>query len=236
MAQVNKNLILDKVEETGYAYYIVYELDGKTRLDQNIEDTEANPTKTRQQLEDFFNSTEGTVIVQLQAFDNMQGKPANRMLKMQTRLSGTQTMQTGVNGANGTDIERLMNLQAENHRQQLDHLNEQHKRDLEILEIRRELQAQKESSFLDKHGDKIAGLLPYLINGLNPAAAAPVINGTPTEAAPIAQLLERLAAADPNYIQHLEQLVILAETNPAMYAQGINMINSLNTPQNDSKE
>jgi hypothetical protein len=227
MAQVNKNLILDKVEETGYPYYIVYELDGKTRLDQNIEDTEANPTKTRQQLEDFFNSAEGTVIVQLQAFDNMQGKPANRMLKMQTRLTGMQTMQTGVNGANGTDIERLMNLQAENHRQQLDHINEQHKRDLEILEIRRELQAQKESSFLDKHGDKIAGLLPYLINGLNPAAAAPIINGTPTEAAPITELLERLAAADPNYLQHLEQLVILAETNSTMYAQGVAMIGNL---------
>jgi hypothetical protein len=240
MAQVNKEFVLNKVEETGYPYFIIWELDNKTRLFQNIDDKEANVTKTRQVLEEFFNATEGTIIVQLQAFDNMQGKATNQMLKIQTRLtSGNQpTMQQNINGPHGTDIERILNLQAENHRQAIEHIREQHKRDLEMMDIKRELEAQKNSNFLEKHGETlINGLAPYLFPQLlkSAAAAAPIINGAPknvevttTEAEnKLEQLLKRWHAIEPNFIDHIEIMVNLAENNPIMYNQGLSIITTL---------
>ena len=241
MAQVSKEFILNKIEENGYPYFIIWELDNKTRLFQNVDDAEANVTKTRQLLEEFFAATEGTIIVQLQKFDNMQGKSTNQMLKVQTRLTpgNHATMQTNINGPHGTDIERILNLQAENHRQAIEHIKEQHKRDLDILELKRAMQAQKDSNFLDKHGETlINGLAPFLFPQLMKAAgaAAPIINGTPepievttTEDAEnkLEKLLQRWHAIEPNFIEHIEILVNLAETNQTMYNQGLAIIKNL---------
>lgn len=230
MAQVSKEIILQQPEEQNLPYFIIWDLDGKTRIYQNLEDPEANPIKTRNLLSDFFEKTSGTVIVQLQAKDSMRGGDTRQTVKMQTHLSGQNygNQAPAISGVpSGANIEQILQMQRENHAQQIKHLEEQHRRDLEILEIRRELQEAKNDDFFSKHGETIAGLLPLLFKG--GAMPAPVINGIPETQAPtdINQLLNRWQAVDKDYLNNLEKLIILAETKPEAYNQGINLINGM---------
>lgn len=233
MAQISKSVILDKVEEMALPYFIVWDADGKTRLYQNLEDDEANPSRSRALLSEFMDSTSGTVIVQLQAKKAMNQGDTRQIVKMTTYLNGSTAVGsingTHANGSTGTDIERILQLQKENFELQLKAIEAQHKRDIEMMELKREIQEVKNQDFFEKHGDKIAGLLPYLLNRGAAATASPIVNGTEVEADqnPVLSIIERLAHVDENYLQNLEMLATLAEQKPEMYAQGVAMIKNL---------
>lgn len=227
MAQVSKQIILNKVEEMQLPYFIVWDADGKTRLYQNIEDTEASPTRSRNLLSEFMDNTSGTVIVQLQAKPAMNQGDVRQIVKMQTYLSGTGSAAQSINGPQGTDIERILQMQKENFELQLKAIQEQNARTIEMMELKREIAEIKNQDFFEKHGDKIAGLLPYFLNrGAAISQAAPIINGT-TEENPVLAIIERLSHADQNYLENLTMLATLAETKPEMYSQGVAMIKTL---------
>lgn len=254
MAQVTKDFILNKIEELDYPFFCIYDADGKTRLYHNYQDETPTSSEARGKLIEAFENMSGNVTVelkkQIKAGGDVRQMVTYRCNVAPNNFNGS-TIKP-VNGIMGTDIERLLQLQAENHKLQIEHLQAQHKRDIEMMDLKRQIEAVKNGDFFERHGDKIIGALPYILNGLtgkpNMPVAGPIVNGpahpdnnthdvheatetVATDLTPEQQQLESLLmrwhAVDPEFLINLEKLVILAETKPEMYKLGLNTINNL---------
>ncbi len=230
MASIPLNIILEKIEELKYPYFIVWHQDGKTRMYQNLDDAEATPERSRALLESFLKHTSGTVQITLQAKSAMNQGDTRAKVHFTCYLPGAGTSAPADPFISGTgshqNTDKLLELQRINYENQIAALREQHRRDLEMEALKREMKEIKESDFFTKHQDTIAGLLPLLFRG----GATPVtaVAGIPeTEEGPAMAILEQLSQLDPEYLKHLEMLCKLAQNNPEMYRQGINMIEKM---------
>ncbi len=247
MAQVTREFILNQIEKLDYPYYTIYAMDGKTRIAQNINETDPTSAEARGQIMEAMENISGNVIIELKK-SIKAGGDVRQMVTYQTNLApanfGIKGIAPSTASGNTADIERLLQLQAENFQLQIKNIQEQHKRDLELADLKRQMADLKNSDFLERHGEKLIGYIPYILNGLagkpTMPVAGPVVNGHPAEETTTAtveeatpeqqkleELLRRMFAVDPDFLINLEKLVHLAEEKPEMYKMGLTTINSL---------
>jgi hypothetical protein len=249
MAQVTQEFILNKVEELDYPFFCIYDADGKTRLYHNYQVDSPTSTEARGQLIEAFEAISGNVTVELKK----QIKAGGDVRQMVTYKCNLSSNNYGVNGMKpvttqvGPDVDRLLQLQADNFRIQMEAMREAHKRDLEMVDLKRQMTELKNGDFFEKHGEKLIGALPYILNGLtgkpSMPIAGPIVNGpghpdvetvehTAADEANADQLklenlLQRMFAVDPEFLNNLEKLVHLAENKPEIYKIALNSLHSL---------
>jgi len=216
----NIKFVTTAMERKGWKHFRVDGADGKTVYVQD--DPEARLQDNVAMLEDVINQHTGLLHIKIyERSGRVKGNTGStkNYLNFIIDTNDRHPAMAGIQGPvqPATDYEALLKAQE-------DRLRAEFKKDMEILDLKRQLKESREESSLDKYLPTIMGLF-----GQQPVPVAGHADDTPEINTPKQRLnaaVQRLLAVDNNLIEHLEQLADLAENKPEVYKMAITQLNN----------
>jgi tRNA U38,U39,U40 pseudouridine synthase TruA len=235
------NFIIEKMKLHGFRFYRIFDNDGKTVIDeQNNPEVDLETACNR--LESTLHHLDGLVKVRISDKSTTDkaagGASQNLNFDLQLgsdRASGTQNNQQAMNfqqgiGAIAQSLEEKFNAKLEALQREYEHKQEL-KMLQEKIETLQSALAEKDPlqefgmQALQQYGPAILGSMfntPAGIAGHPPTAQPVTIEDIDTRAE---KAILRLLAVDPGFIDHLEKLATMAETNRVMYDMAVSLLN-----------
>jgi hypothetical protein len=219
----NLTFVTTAMQKKGWKHFRVDGADGKTIYVQD--DPEARLEDNVLLLEDVINQHTGLLHIKIyersgRAKTNSGSTKNYLNFTIDTKEAAPAAM-AGIQGPAqpSVDYEALL-------REQEQRLRAEFKKDMEILDLKRQIKEAQEGSSLDKYLPMIAGLFQ---NGNIPVGVAGQPDDEPELNTPKQRLnsaVQRLLAVDSDLIEHLEQLADLAESKPDIYKMAISQLNN----------
>ncbi len=232
------------------AYYKVLDSDGKTILDIQ-DDNEVSVDEAVNRLRDTLENLTGLITVVLSdkpKKDKGAGGAIND-LKITIKLTEDGSSK-GITGHEmGNDIirnsiakeyEAKMETLQEKHKNEVERLKMEHANEKKFADLHEKIKELKDGDYLDKVLPMISGIFgapPVApgINGIPPGGETvempqhPHITGPadPNGKARMVNAINRLLKVDQNFIEHLELLANLSESNPMVYQIAIQKLKNI---------
>lgn len=225
MAVVTREFLLSQLKAKNMPFYVVKNDRGKL-IDQNQEVTDID--EAHDLLESALNNIqEGTITVELSEKTKKAKANGGNLLVMTYTIRIKPDKPSAASIADGSIITLYDRFNDKLRQSEIDRLRLEY--ELKMLALTNENKTGFDHPLAQAAINGFLGMLNNNGAGVIPTNGTPPINGTGAGADTAARLktaLTKLVKLDPDFVINLEKLATLAETNPAMYTQAVNLLNS----------
>lgn len=225
MAVVTREFLLSQLKVKNMPFYVVKNDRGKL-IDQNQEVTDID--EAHDLLESALNNIqEGTITVELSEKTKKAKANGGNLLVMTYTIRIKPDKPSAASIADGSIITLYDRFNDKLRQSEIDRLRLEY--ELKILALTNENKTGFDHPLAQAAINGFLGMLNNNGSGAIPTSGTPPINGAGAGADAAARLktaLTKLVKLDPDFVINLEKLATLAETNPAMYNQAVNLLNS----------
>lgn len=225
MAVVTREFLLSQLKAKNMPFYVVKNDRGKL-IDQNQEVTDID--EAHDLLESALNNIqEGTITVELSGKTKRAKADGGNVLVMTYTIKIKPDKPSAASIADGSIITLYDRFNDKLRQSEIDRLRLEY--ELKMLALTNENKTGFDHPLAQAAINGFLGMLNNNGSGAIPTNGTPPINGAGAEANAAARLktaLTKLVKLDPEFVINLEKLATLAETNPAMYNQAVNLLNS----------
>ena len=225
MAVVTREFLLSQLKAKNMPFYVVKNDRGKL-IDQNQEVTDID--EAHDLLESALNNIQdGTIIVELSGKTKRAKADGGNVLVMTYTIRIKPDKPSAASIADGSIITLYDRFNDKLRQSEIDRLRLEY--ELKMLALTNENKTGFDHPLAQAAINGFLGMLNNNGSGAIPTSGTPPINGAGSGADAAARLktaLTKLVKLDPDFVINLEKLATLAETNPAMYNQAVNLLNS----------
>ena len=223
MAVVTREFLLSQLKAKNMPFYVVKNDRGKL-IDQNQEVTDID--EAHDLLESALNNIqEGTITVELSGKTKRAKADGGNVLVMTYTIRIKPDKPSAASIADGSIITLYDRFNDKLRQSEIDRLRLEY--ELKMLALTNENKTGFDHPLAQAAINGFLGMLNNNGAGAIPTNGTPPINGAEANAAArLKTALTKLVKLDPDFVINLEKLATLAETNPAMYNQAVNLLNS----------
>lgn len=223
MAVVTREFLLSQLKAKNMPFYVVKNDRGKL-IDQNQEVTDID--EAHDLLESALNNIqEGTITVELSGKTKRAKADGGNVLVMTYTIRIKPDKPSAASIADGSIITLYDRFNDKLRQSEIDRLRLEY--ELKMLALTNENKTGFDHPLAQAAINGFLGMLNNNGSGAIPTNGTPPINGAEANAAArLKTALTKLVKLDPDFVVNLEKLATLAETNPAMYNQAVNLLNS----------
>lgn len=225
MAVVTREFLLSQLKAKNMPFYVVKNDRGKL-IDQNQEVTDID--EAHDLLESALNNIqEGTITVELSGKTKRAKADGGNVLVMTYTIRIKPDKPSAASIADGSIITLYDRFNDKLRQSEIDRLRLEY--ELKMLALTNENKTGFDHPLAQAAINGFLGMLNNNGSGAIPTNGTPPINGAGAgtdAAARLKTAITKLAKLDPDFVINLEKLATLAETNPAMYNQAVNLLNS----------
>lgn len=223
MAVVTREFLLSQLKAKNMPFYVVKNDRGKL-IDQNQEVTDID--EAHDLLESALNNIqEGTITVELSEKTKKAKANGGNLLVMTYTIRIKPDKPSAASIADGSIITLYDRFNDKLRQSEIDRLRLEY--ELKMLALTNENKTGFDHPLAQAAINGFLGMLNNNGAGAIPTNGTPPINGAGADAAArLKTAITKLAKLDPDFVINLEKLATLAETNPAMYNQAVNLLNS----------
>lgn len=224
MAVVTREFLLSQLKAKNMPFYVIKN-DRNKLIDQNQEVTDID--EAHDLLESALNNIqEGTITVELSE-KTKKAKANGGNLLVMTYTIRIKPDKPSASIADGSIITLYDRFNDKLRQSEIDRLRLEY--ELKMLALTNENKTGFDHPLAQAAINGFLGMLNNNGSGAIPTNGTPPINGAGAgtdAAARLKTAITKLAKLDPDFVINLEKLATLAETNPAMYNQAVNLLNS----------
>lgn len=223
MAVVTREFLLSQLKAKNMPFYVVKNDRGKL-IDQNQEVTDID--EAHDLLESALNNIqEGTITVELSGKTKRAKADGGNVLVMTYTIRIKPDKPSAASIADGSIITLYDRFNDKLRQSEIDRLRLEY--ELKMLALTNENKTGFDHPLAQAAINGFLGMLNNNGSGAIATSGTPPINGAEANAAArLKTALTKLVKLDPDFVINLEKLATLAETNPAMYNQAVNLLNS----------
>jgi len=225
MAVVTREFLLSQLKAKNMPFYVVKNDRGKL-IDQNQEVTDID--EAHDLLESALNNIqEGTITVELSEKTKRAKANGGNLLVMTYTVKLKPDKPSAASIADGSIITLYDRFNDKLRQSEIDRLRLEY--ELKMLALTNENKTGFDHPLAQAAINGFLGMLNNNGSGAIPTSGTPPINGAGAgtdAAARLKTAITKLVKLDPDFVINLEKLATLAETNPAMYNQAVNLLNS----------
>lgn len=225
MAVVTREFLLSQLKAKNMPFYVIKN-DRNKLIDQNQEVTDID--EAHDLLESALNNIqEGTITVELSEKTKKAKANGGNLLVMTYTIRIKPDKPSAASIADGSIITLYDRFNDKLRQSEIDRLRLEY--ELKMLALTNENKTGFDHPLAQAAINGFLGMLNNNGSGAIPTNGTPPINGAGAgtdAAARLKTAITKLAKLDPDFVINLEKLATLAETNPAMYNQAVNLLNS----------